>query len=107
MFLPATFIDPCYCALALGLVLSIFLLLEVIRAGQVLPLGTAIGRFIAPYVDGRDLRGPVVVSHLFLAIGCAVPLWFSLAGINRQDDGKVWRNWETENQYEVWTCWLV
>lgn len=99
MFLPATFVDPCYCALALALVLTIFLLLEVIRAAQIPPLGTAIGRFIAPYVDGRDLRGPVVVSHLFLTIGCAVPLWFSLAGLRRQDDAKgVWKSWETEGQ---------
>lgn len=99
MLLPATFVDPCYCALALALVLAIFLLLEVIRAAQIPPLGTAIGRFVAPYVDGRDLRGPVVVSHLFLLIGCAVPLWFSLAGLGRQDDGSsVWRDWETEAQ---------
>ncbi|QIX00038.1 hypothetical protein AMS68_005555 [Peltaster fructicola] len=98
MFLPATFVDPCYCALALALVLTIFLLLEVIRAAQIAPLGTAIGRFIAPYVDGRDLRGPVVVSHLFLAIGCAVPLWFSLAGLHREDDaGGAWKSWETKD----------
>lgn len=93
MLLPSTFVDPCACALALSLILAVFLLLEVIRAGQVPPLGNAIGRFVAPYVDGRDLRGPVVVSHIFLLIGCAVPLWFSLASIERR--GAVpWRGWE-------------
>lgn len=90
MLLPSTFVDPCFCALALSLVLAIFLLLEVIRAGQVPPLGTAIGRFVAPYVDGRDLKGPMVVSHVFLLIGCAIPLWLSLAGLGRDHAG-----WDT------------
>lgn len=101
MLVPSVFIDPCYCALALALVLSIFLLLEAIRAGQVPPLGNAIGRFVAPYVDGRDLRGPVVVSHIFLLIGCAVPLWFSLASIRRVG-GPPWVDWElADNSREV------
>ncbi|OQO07596.1 hypothetical protein B0A48_07293 [Cryoendolithus antarcticus] len=92
MLLPSTFVDPCACALALSLILAVFLLLEVLRAGQVPPLGKAISRFVAPYVDGRDLRGPVVVSHIFLLIGCAVPLWFSLATALREGDG-----WELAN----------
>jgi dolichol kinase len=97
MLLPSIFVDPCFCSLALGIVLAIFLILEIIRAGQVPPLGIAIGRFVAPYVDGRDLRGPMVVSHVFLLIGCAIPLWLSLAGIGRTTSGK-WPGWETENQ---------
>ncbi|KAF2212648.1 hypothetical protein CERZMDRAFT_40643 [Cercospora zeae-maydis SCOH1-5] len=96
MLVPATYIDPCFCSLTLALVLAVFLLLEVIRAGQVPPLGNAISRFVAPYVDGRDLRGPVVVSHIFLLIGCAVPLWFSLASIAR--DGQApWKGWELKD----------
>ncbi|THY68610.1 hypothetical protein D6C97_00173 [Aureobasidium pullulans] len=97
MLLPSIFVDPCFCSLALGIVLAIFLILEIIRAGQVPPLGIAIGRFVAPYVDGRDLRGPMVVSHVFLLIGCAIPLWLSLAGIGRTKTGR-WPGWETENE---------
>jgi len=95
MLLPATYVDPCFCSLTLGLILAVFLLLEIIRAGQVPPLGNAISRFVAPYVDGRDLRGPVVVSHIFLLIGCAVPLWFSLASIGRAG-ARPWENWELQ-----------
>ncbi|KAG9651325.1 hypothetical protein KCU95_g17771, partial [Aureobasidium melanogenum] len=97
MLLPSIFVDPCFCSLALGIVLAIFLILEIIRAGQVPPLGIAIGQFVAPYVDGRDLRGPMVVSHVFLLIGCAIPLWLSLAGIGRTKSGR-WPGWETENE---------
>ncbi|KAK5110847.1 hypothetical protein LTR62_005558 [Meristemomyces frigidus] len=96
VLLPTVFIDPCYCALGLALVLAVFLLLEAIRAGQVPPLGVAIGRFVAPYVDGRDLRGPVVISHIFLLIGCAVPLWFSLASVDREG-GEPWIGWEIQH----------
>lgn len=95
MLLPATYVDPCFCSLTLGLILAVFLLLEIIRAGQVPPLGNAISRFVAPYVDGRDLRGPVVVSHIFLLIGCAVPLWFSLASIGRAG-ARPWEDWELQ-----------
>jgi dolichol kinase len=83
MFLPTIYIDPCYVALALALMLAIFLLLDLLRASQLPPLSRPIARFLTPYVDGRDLRGPVVISHIFLLIGCAIPLWLSLASLPR------------------------
>ena len=49
------------------------------------PLSRPLSIFLAPYVDGRDLRGPIVVSHVFLLIGCAIPLWLSLAGSNTSE----------------------
>lgn len=83
MFLPTIFIDPTYIALALSIVLSIFLLVDLLRASQLPPLSGPIAQFLTPYVDGRDLRGPVVISHIFLLIGCAIPLWLSLAALPR------------------------
>jgi dolichol kinase len=97
MLLPTIFVDPCFVALALALVLAIFLLLDLIRASQLPPLSKPIARFLTPYVDGRDLRGPVVVSHIFLLIGCAIPLWLSLAGINRVGEDP-WREWNVERR---------
>ncbi|KAK7414680.1 dolichol kinase [Neonectria punicea] len=83
MFLPTTFVDPTYAALALSLVLAVFLLLDLLRASQLPPLSKPIASFLAPYVDGRDFRGPVVISHIFLLIGCAIPLWLALASLPR------------------------
>ncbi|GAW12757.1 hypothetical protein ANO14919_021280 [Xylariales sp. No.14919] len=83
MFLPTTYIDPCFVALALSIVLAAFLLLDLLRASQLPPLSKPLALFLAPYVDGRDLRGPVVISHIFLLIGCAVPLWLSLGSLPR------------------------
>jgi dolichol kinase len=87
MLLPCTYIDPVYVAFALSLMLAIFLLLDLFRAAQLPPLAKPLRAFLAPYVDGRDLRGPVVVSHVFLLIGCAIPLWLSMAATGRDETG--------------------
>jgi dolichol kinase len=97
MLLPTIFIDPCFVSLALTLVLAIFLLLDLIRASQLPPLSKPIARFLTPYVDGRDLRGPVVVSHIFLLIGCAIPLWLSLAATPRVGDPP-WDEWNVSSR---------
>lgn len=98
MFLPVTYIDPTYPALALTLVLAIFLLLDLLRASQVPPIAKPLTYFLAPYTDGRDHRGPVIVSHIFLLIGCAIPLWLSLADLPRdtagEDINNPWSGWE-------------
>ncbi|KAK4179512.1 hypothetical protein QBC36DRAFT_206872 [Triangularia setosa] len=97
MFLPTIYIDPTYIALALSLMLAIFLLLDLIRASQLPPLSGPIAKFLTPYVDGRDLRGPVVISHIFLLIGCAIPLWLSLASLGRQGEGYA-EGWEVKER---------
>ncbi|OJJ40886.1 hypothetical protein ASPWEDRAFT_101356 [Aspergillus wentii DTO 134E9] len=92
MLLPTIFVDPAFCALALALVLSIFLLLDLFRASQLPPISRPLTYFLAPYVDGRDHRGPVIISHIFLLIGCSIPLWLSLAGIPRVEE-MPWSGW--------------
>ncbi|KAJ8603573.1 hypothetical protein MRB53_042116 [Persea americana] len=87
LLLPTTYIDPCFLYLGLILVLTVFLLLDLFRATQLRPLSKPLALFLAPYIDGRDLKGPVVVSHIFLLIGCAIPFWLGMAGIERTDDG--------------------
>ncbi|KAK4935936.1 dolichol kinase [Elasticomyces elasticus] len=94
MLLPSIFVDPCFIALALSLVLAIFLLLDLFRASQLPPISKPLTTFLAPYVDGRDHRGPVIVSHIFLLIGCAIPLWLSLAAAPRSGEGP-WAGWDT------------
>ncbi|TQS35811.1 hypothetical protein Golomagni_03753 [Golovinomyces magnicellulatus] len=83
VLLPTTFIDPIFVAFALSLALAIFLLLELIRTARIPPLSKFLAKFFAPFVDERDLRGPVVISHIFLLIGCAIPLWLTLGSLSR------------------------
>ncbi|KAL2068898.1 hypothetical protein VTL71DRAFT_15236 [Oculimacula yallundae] len=93
MLLPATYVDPTFAALALSLILAIFLLLDLFRASQLPPLSKQLAYFLTPYVDGRDLKGPVVISHIFLLIGCAIPLWLSLGTLPRTGTG-AFLGWE-------------
>lgn len=93
MFLPTIFIDPTFVSLAFSLTLPTFLLLDLFRASQLPPLSRPLTNFLAPYVDGRDHRGPVIVSHIFLLIGCAIPLWLSLAASGRTGQGP-WIGWD-------------
>ncbi|KAL8659725.1 MAG: hypothetical protein Q9226_000281 [Calogaya cf. arnoldii] len=97
MFLPTIFVDPTFVALALSLILAIFLLLDLFRASQLPPLSRPLTHFLAPYVDGRDHRGPVIVSHIFLLIGCSIPLWLSLASLARST-GSPWPGWEVPSR---------
>jgi len=97
MLLPTIPIDPCFFALALMIVLAVFLMLDLFRASQLPPISRPLTNFLAPYVDGRDYRGPVIVSHMFLLIGCAIPLWLSLASTGRLGSGP-WKGWEVASR---------
>jgi dolichol kinase len=97
MLLPSVFVDPCFVALALILILAIFLLLDLFRGSQLPPISRPLTNFLAPYVDGRDHRGPVIISHIFLLIGCAIPLWLSLAGAPRSGVGP-WVGWDAKER---------
>lgn len=93
LLLPAAFIDPCFLSLGLIVVVAVFLILEVLRAAQVRPVAQPLARFLSPYVDGRDLRGPIVISHIFLLIGCAIPFWLSLVAIPFVPTESPWNGW--------------
>ena len=97
MLLPTVFVDPCFISLALILILAIFLLLDLFRAAQLPPVSRPLTAFLAPYVDGRDHRGPVIVSHIFLLIGCAIPLWLSLAAVRRSGQNP-WAGWDVDTR---------
>ena len=97
MLLPTIFFDPCFFSLALSLILAAFLLLDLFRASQLPPVSRPLTNFLAPYVDGRDHRGPVIVSHIFLLIGCAIPLWLSLANLPRTGEDP-WEGWDVSER---------
>lgn len=97
MLLPTIPIDPCFFGLALMIVLAVFLMLDLFRASQLPPISRPLTNFLAPYVDGRDYRGPVIVSHIFLLIGCAIPLWLSLSGTMRTGTAP-WQGWDVTSR---------
>lgn len=87
MFLIPGVLDPQFTHLCLSLALAAFLILDIVRAGQLPPASGTIARFLQPFVDGRDLKGPVVVSHVFLLLGCGAGWWLTLAAA---PEGEAW-----------------
>lgn len=74
LFLPAIAVDREFLSLAMGAALGILLALEFLRCAGCPPVADALGRYYGEFLDARD-GGRVVVTHLFLLLGCAIPVW--------------------------------
>ena len=74
MFLPAIALEREFLALALGAALGVLLAAEFLRCAGCPPLAAALDRYYGEFLDARD-GGCVVVTHLFLLLGCALPVW--------------------------------
>lgn len=70
-------------AFSVGLAALIFF--EYIRYFAVVPFGKEIHLFLVGFLDERD-GGPIILSHLYLLMGCAAPVWLAehhiLAGLS-------------------------
>lgn len=74
MFLPAIALEREFLSLALGAALGVLLAAEFLRCAGCPPAAAALDRYYGEFLDARD-GGCVVVTHLFLLLGCAVPVW--------------------------------
>jgi dolichol kinase len=59
---------------------SAMIMLEYHRYFNIWPLGGYIEPFLMRFVDSKD-TGPAILSHLYLIIGCALPVW--ITGLER------------------------
>ncbi|CCG83481.1 Dolichol kinase [Taphrina deformans PYCC 5710] len=78
LFLPTMNIEPELTYLALSLAFTAFIFEEVIRVTVLPPFGPIIHKFLSGFTDDRDTVGHLVVSHLFLLLGVAGPVWLTL-----------------------------
>lgn len=76
MFVPAYFVDPPMLALSYGVALSVFALVECVRALSLPPFGRTIAEFMKAFIDHRE-GGRVILTHTYLLLGCALPLWLA------------------------------
>ena len=77
-WIPRTDAHDTLLPLALAVAFVGFLVLEIIRLGDIpLPFGVErhIHRFMASFVDERDTQGELYVTHITLLLGIAVPIW--------------------------------
>jgi dolichol kinase len=80
MFVPGIVLDPRFVAFAFAAVLFIFILAEYLRVFRVPPFGETINGFMQRFLDQND-TGIVILSHTYLLIGCALPVWVHLAAL--------------------------
>ncbi|CAN0520970.1 unnamed protein product [Scytosiphon promiscuus] len=77
MFLPGLFAsERDFLSLALGVAFGVMLALEFLRCADCPPMAAMLDRYYGRFLDGRD-GGVLIVTHLFLLLGCAVPVWLS------------------------------
>ena len=69
--------------LAFSVSLSILLGLEFIRAFKIGQLHKYLDPFMLSFTSKTRDAGPLILSHLYLLVGCALPLWVcSIVNIN-------------------------
>eukprot|EP00941_MAST-03F_sp_MAST-3F-sp1_P000742 g742.t1 len=75
LFVPAILYQRDLASLGMAVALALFLLVEATRLLHVPVVSDAIHRYMVPFVDCRDTAGDLFISHIYLLLGCAVPLW--------------------------------
>ncbi len=86
LFVPSLVLDPGLLAPALAVACVGFLVLEILRIGNIrLYLDDHIYSFMASFIDERD-EGNVYMTHITLLLGLAVPIWLSTPYIDREND---------------------
>ncbi|KXS13399.1 hypothetical protein M427DRAFT_58640 [Gonapodya prolifera JEL478] len=80
MFIGGYWVDPSFLRLSFAVAQSLFIFLEILRFNRVPPIADALDSYLKHFTAKTDM-GPLVVSHIYLLIGCAGPVWLDrLAG---------------------------
>ncbi|XP_028830469.1 dolichol kinase [Denticeps clupeoides] len=73
-FAPGLALDRPLLHLASSGCLGVFLFLEFVRFFRIRPLGPHLRLLLTHFLDERD-SGPLVLTHIYLLVGVALPLW--------------------------------
>lgn len=79
LFVPSLMVDPGLLAISLAIAFVGFVMLEIMRIGNIRLFGSLDDRiytFMASFIDDRD-QGEVYMTHITLLLGLAVPIWLS------------------------------
>ena len=55
------------------------------RKVKVWPIGEAVENSFQVFVDSRD-AGPIILTHLYLMVGCTIPVWLGAPSTNMQSE---------------------
>lgn len=76
LFLPIIKWNSIYLSLSFSIALWLFITVESVRVCNLFFIGHYIEKYCRPFLDERD-GGKLVLTHVWLLIGCAIPLWYS------------------------------
>lgn len=71
---PLHFKQPAFMHLAFSVAFSIFIFTEYVRYFALWPFGASVHIFLSEFLDEKD-KGSAILSHFYLLVGCASPLW--------------------------------
>ncbi|KAG2058490.1 hypothetical protein BDR06DRAFT_980357 [Suillus hirtellus] len=74
MFLPGVAVDPAFTHLSFSAAFALFIFAEYVRYFAIYPFGAAVHLFMNEFLEQKD-SGTAILSHFYLLIGCAGPLW--------------------------------
>jgi len=80
LFTPITYLDPDMMSLSYAIAISFLIVLEMIRGwidSNIVDSTTHWSNVYTTFLDEKDSRGGLVVSHIALILGCAIPLWIT------------------------------
>ncbi|XP_067945409.1 dolichol kinase-like isoform X2 [Watersipora subatra] len=77
IFLPGIFFAPHLTRLASVVAMLLFLALEFVRFMSLPYLGLKLNSWLTPFLDGRQDSGSLILTHIYLLSGCALPLWLT------------------------------
>ncbi len=78
MFLPGILLDIDFTAIACAGALLLLLAVDFLRAVRAPLFGAALHKYMVQFTDVRD-NGALILTHVYLLIGCASPLWYLVA----------------------------
>eukprot|EP00040_Diaphanoeca_grandis_P024030 m.131545 g.131545 ORF g.131545 m.131545 type:complete len:598 (-) comp29554_c0_seq4:78-1871(-) len=74
MFLPVLVLEPLFLQVSFAAAFALLMLLELLRVLKLPPVRIFIDSFMEPLRDEKD-PGPLILTHLFLLLSCAIPVW--------------------------------
>jgi dolichol kinase len=89
LFVPVAYVNIELLNVALGVALSIFILVEFVRLNDTYSfIGLEIEKYLKEHTDERD-DGQVILTHMYLLAGCAIPLWIGSMTLFHHDKKQI------------------